>query len=623
MASRNSYDSSSIKILTDIEHIRTRKGVYIGDALDPRQLIYEAIDNAVDEVQAGYSDELVVTVDTEENRYSVRDFGRGIPHGLKRLDNGELMETVEVIFTKSNSGGKFDNSSYMKSIGTNGLGTTIINALSKELLVISHRDGRSVILRASNGEVESVDYSISDKKGTLVSFIPDESMFRSKSIPISVIENRCKITSAMGYTARLVVDGEEHENVNANMFDLITEDEDVSTYCQFNIINVKSDNEEEMKVALRYTSDVTDRYFGYTNMLFNSIGGTHVHELSKVIIESWKEFLEKNKSMRPDTELRNSDFLVGLRAVCAVFILKPEYSSQTKEKLTVDKKYFSDLMSRFKAEFLKELQNDTNLAKSLLKRFEEYRISQNKLLARKEISSIIKINNDDPTSIRRRSIISKLKDCTSKSREKTELFITEGDSASGSLIRTRNKELQAVLSLRGRILNVTNMSPKDAIKSQEICNIANSVGCGIGSSCDSARSRYSKIIYVGDEDADGKGITNLVISAFVNLMADVVKSGMLYIARTPLYVYNIKGQTYGCNRIEDIPKGVRYTRIKGLGEFEDDQIKKFIMSEATRSIYQVTYPSDIKEFNHILGTSVGKSSLLKDLGIIVDIRRNI
>lgn len=616
------YSADNIKVLTDIQHIRLRKGMYVGDAIDPRQSIVEAIDNAVDEVQAGYSSELVVLVDTENNSYSVRDYGRGIPHGKKKLDTGEEKEILEVLLTKSNSGGKYDNKSYNHAAGLHGLGLTIINALSEKVHAETHRDGRVVSIDTDHGEVVNLSYDKSNEpNGTFISFIPDETIYKSKVIPIELIKNRCKITSAMGYKARLIIDGVEQEDVNATMFDLISEeDSSISVYQQFNIIRVETDN-DEMKVAIRYTSDTTERYFGYTNMLYNSIGGTHVQELSKAIIAAWKEFLEKNKKMKPETELRNSDYLLGIRAVCAVFIMKPEYSSQTKERLTVDKKYLAGLMNKFKSEFMNLLSSDIKMATALLKRFEEYRISQNKLLARKEISSIIKINNDDPNNIRRRSISDKLKDCTSRNREGTEILVCEGDSAASPIVRVRDKTTQAVLSLRGRILNVTNMQPKDAIKSQEICNLANSFGCGLGSVCDASKSRYSRAVYISDPDPDGYAITNLVLSVFVNMLPDIVRSGMLYLAKIPLYIYYDKsGVIHGCDNISDIPIGMKYARIKGLGELDDPEVAALITNRESRQLYQVSYPSDLKEFNYVMGTSIGKSSLLKDLGVLIDVR---
>ena len=613
------YTSESIKVLSAIEHIKTRKGMYIGDASDARQLLSEVVDNAIDEVQAGFSDELIVTIDTKTNRYTVRDFGRGIPHGMKTLDNGVQKEVLEVLLTVSNSGGKFDNSSYNYSAGLNGLGITITNALSKEIVITSYRKGKYVKATAHSSDKVDIEYgTTTERDGTEVTFIPDKQHFKHEKIPVEFILDRCKVASALGFRARLIVDGVE-QKTDASMFDLIKEENTtLSTYVNVQPIEVIATTAEKMKVAVRYTSDTTDRYFGYTNLLSNYLGGTHVQELSRTIVTAWKEFIEGHKNLKPAVELHNNDFLIGLRGVCAVFIANAEFSSQTKEKLVVNKKYFEELMGLYKSQFIRYLEDNIVIAQQLIKRFEEYRIAQNNLLSRKEISSLIKVNNDGEDNIRRRSIVSKLVECTSRKRKDTELFIVEGDSAKGPFLFTRNKELQAVLPLRGKILNITNKSIKEAVKNSEICDIANAMGCGIGAACDASKSRYERIVISADADPDGLQINCLVLSVFINLFPDMVKQGRVYISMPPLYCWGDSPKNYGwCNKVEDIPKTVKeVTRFKGLGEMENSQLKYFLVDPTTRNTLQVQYPSDVDEFNRILGSSEGKRDLLTDLGII-------
>lgn len=614
------YTSDSIQVLSDLEHMKLRRGMYIGEGNDPRQLLSEVFDNAIDEVQAGFSDELVVHIDTKLNKYSVRDFGRGIPHGKKKLDNGQEKETLEILITKANSGGKFDNSSYNYSSGLNGLGLTITNALSNEIRLVSYRNGKVVEATAYGNDIVDISYETgsSEHNGTLVEFIPNPKMFHNKRIPIDFIKDRCRIASALGFRARLIVDNEEIKT-DASMFDLIKEDNDkISTYVSIQPIEVIATSAEKMKVALRYTSDTNDRYFGYTNLLSNYLGGTHVQELAKTVTACWIEFLDKHKNIRPAVDLHNSDYLVGLRGVCAVFIAHPEFSSQTKEKLVVNKKYFEELMSLFKARFLKYLEDNIVIAQQLIKRFEEYRIAQNNLLSRKEISSLIKVNNDGEDNIRRRSVVSKLVECTSRKRKDTELFIVEGDSAKGPFLFTRNQELQAVLPLRGKILNITNKTVKEAVKNSEICDIANAMGCGIGPACDASKSRYERVILASDADPDGEQITCLVLSVFINLFPDMVKQGRVYVSLPPLYCWGDNPKNYGwCNRVEDIPKTAKnVVRFKGLGEMENSQLKHFLVDPATRNTLKVEFPADIEEFNRILGSSEGKRDLLTELGII-------
>lgn len=612
------YNADSIKVLGDIQHIQSRRGMYIGDAIDPRHLLSEIIDNAIDEVQAGFSDELIVFVDTHENRYTVRDFGRGIPHGKKMMENGEEKEILEVLLTKSHSGGKFDNSSYNYSSGLNGLGMTITNALSNEMIIISHRDKKYVRAEVHGTNDVKLDYGkSSEQRGTEVSFIPNKEFFECDVIPTDFIKNRCKIASALGYKARLIINGKE-EKIESSIFDLMKE-EKVSTYTQISPIEVIALNGEKMKVAIKYTSETNDKYWGFTNLLYNSMGGTHINELSKSICSVWEELIDKNKNLRPSVELHKTDYLVGLRGVCAVFISKPEFSSQTKEKLVNNRKYFDELMDLFKKQLMKYLKQNIDIANQLIKRFEEYRVAQNTLLNRKEISSLIKVNNDSDDNVRRRSIVSKLVECTSKKKQGTEMFIVEGDSAKGPFMYTRNVETQAILPLRGKILNITCKTVKEAVQNKEICDIANSIGCGIGPGCDANKSRYERIIISADADEDGKQIACLVLSVFVNLFPDMVRQGKVFLSVPPLYCWGSSEKDFGwCNNIEDIPKNVKNLhRFKGLGEMQNSQLKHFLVNPKTRRLIQVEYPSDIDLFNKILGTSEGKNELMRELGVIV------
>ena len=237
------------------------------------------------------------------------------------------------------------------------------------------------------------------------------------------------------------------------------------------------------------------------------------------------------------------------------------------------------------------------------------------MLARKDIASVIKINEDSSDSIRRRSIVSKLRDCLSKKKEGSEMFIVEGNSAMSPFLLTRDKQTQAVLPLRGKILNITNREVKDALKNSEICDIANAIGAGIGSMCDPSKARYERVIISADSDPDGSQITCLVLSVFVNLFPDLIKAGMVYFTLPPLYTwYDKVNKIYtGCMKPEDIPKGIKANRIKGLGELDDDEMHDFLINPATRNLVQVEYPSDIDKFNRILGSSAGKSELMIEL----------
>lgn len=265
------YNENNIQVLSDIDHIKLRRGMYIGEAETAFQLFSEILDNSLDELGEGHGEEIKVIIDTKLNKYTIVDQGRGIPIGIKTLETGEKKEILEVICTKANSSGKFNTNSYKYSAGINGLGITITNALSEYFEITTMRDGKAVTFKAKFGEKESLDYfdMPKEKHGVATSFIPDPEMFKHKKIPIEKIMDRCRVASALGYRVRLAVDGEELDT-NATIYDLITEpDETITTYKELPVIVTENENKELMKVAIRYTSDTHDRYFGYTNMLTN------------------------------------------------------------------------------------------------------------------------------------------------------------------------------------------------------------------------------------------------------------------------------------------------------------------------------------------------------------------
>lgn len=608
-----SYTEKNIQVLNDIEHIRLRRGMYIGDASNPHHLFSEAFDNAKDEYQAGYGTTIKIIVDTSKNQYTIIDNGRGIPIGKKTLDSGEDEEIIKILCTKSNSGGKFDSSSYLISAGLHGLGNTLINALSSKMVCITERDGKKVTYDAHK---DKLTYGTSKKHGTTISFVPNKKYFDDAIIPLDFIINSARTANAFGIKTTLCVD-KQNVDVKSTMDDLFPmETKDISVYHQYPIIYSSTDKlKERIVVYMKYTSDTKDKYYGYTNLLYNSSGGTHVNFISKVITEAWEEYIKKEK-IKVDVELHQSDYLVGLRCICACFITNPEFSSQTKERLSVNKNYFDGMKTSIKNRIVKTLQANQKQSKALIKRFEEYRSAQNKLLSRKQISSLIIINEDKPDKIRRRSNVPGLIECLQTKRDNTDLYLVEGLSAIGPITRTRNKNLQAGLPLRGKLMNVAGISIKKALNSEVIRNITNACGCGIGPLCDASKRRYDKIIIASDSDSDGCHIQNLVLSTFVNLLPDMVKEGCVYIVLPPLYGWSDKKGKHYTNNLKDIPKNIRYTRYKGLGEMNDDEYEYCLMNPKTRTLVQVEYPNDIDEFNRILGSASGKRNILEELKLI-------
>lgn len=613
-----SYESSDVKVLSDLVHMRKRPGMYIGSTENPNHLSKEAIDNSLDESQNGYCKRIVVSADTKQCVYTVYDEGRGIPIGITRYEYNGIpieMETLKVLTTVGKAGGKFDNTNYKISGGLHGVGLKCITALSKWAIFETRRDGKLVRAYMKDGDFDKLEYEDTDlPNGTKVQFQADPEIFEDISIPVDRLFEFTNIAKAFGHPMELVVDEEEQELPASTLFDLIpNQDDGTSEYSRFEI-KTGDPLGEHFHVAVMYTSDTVSKSYGYVNLVPTRHGGTHIRAYERAIEEVWSEFYSES-----EIELKPYDCRLGLRSVVALFIEEPSFLGQTKDKLNTSSKDFQHLIDDFKKEFRQYLIDNPKTRQALLKRFEEYRAHQNSLLARKEIMSLIKINEplDASGKVRRRSVVPGLMECKQSSREGTECHFVEGDSAGGGLGRARDKNTQAILPLGGKIKNVTNLSVNDALKSQEVRDIVNSVGAGVGENVDPNKARYEDFFIDCDADPDGKHITALLISVFVNLLGPLVKEGMVHIVHAPLYGYDEGKKRKYTNDFNRVPKNAKnFTRYKGLGEYDDHELKETILSKENRIVTTLEYPSDLELFNKILGTSKGRSDLLTELGIL-------
>lgn len=629
------YNSDSIKILSDIEHIRLRSGMYIGDNSNTIPLFNEAIDNSIDEVMAGYSDSLVVdcVVDDKQATYTIKDTGRGIPTGIKEV-NGQEIPILEAIITKANSGGKFNNSAYLNSIGLNGVGACCINALSDSMYIYSINNGVVGEIKTKDGVVVSpVEYKkTKEKSGTITSFTVSKNnkYFDDFIVPYDYIIHKLNTYQAFGIKGiKFIYNGEdrtESEITATSPFDLHKHPMDNGENAIIGDVVVTNSKQEKLRLSFNYIagSSTSYKFNGYTNYLYNKDGGGHIMAAQDALVKAFNMFCEKRNITIPSTMA--SDYFIGLNAIVSCNIIEKAFASQTKDKLITGtgttRNYFNELVDLLAVAINEQVfDKHVGIVKAIVQRIADYRKERENRKELKGLSQYITINQSTGSTVRRCSVYEKLTECSSKNRDECECYMTEGDSASGGLIRTRNRKTTAVLPLRGKIKNVVGCSVTDALKNKEIAGIISSIGAGILDKCDDEKRRYNDIIYAGDADVDGAHITNLVVALFVTMMPDIVKSGHLKLVLSPLYGYKDKnGEWQGAFKFEDMPKDIQksgnFERYKGLGSLDDEQVKEFLLNKNKRKLVTVNYPSNLEEFNHIMSTSEGRRSLLTDLGIL-------
>lgn len=627
----DNYNADSIRILSDLDHIRLNPAMYIGELDTPHHLLQECIDNALDETINGFSDGFEVYIANNGNvTYRVVDHGRGIPYGTKEV-NGKEISILEALTTKSNSGGKFDSKSYLNSTGLHGLGLKCVNALSDNLTIISVNSGYKGHLECFEGEpVDPVVYKTTkEKSGTSIGFTikKDNKYFENNEVPLQTIIDKLNTYQAFGIkNIKLIYNNEEIELTANSPFDLHKHPMDNNKYALKGDIEVINSDSEKLRLAFDYIDGTSTSYKfnGYTNYLYNKDGGGHILAAQDALIKAFNIFCEKRNITSPSTMA--SDYFIGLNAIVSCNIIHKAFASQTKDKLITGtgttRDYFSELVEKLAVAINEQIfEKNVGITKALIQRIADYRKERENRKELKGLSQYITINQSEGNIVRRGSVYRKLTECTSKNRDECELIVTEGDSASGAIQRKRNKSVTAVLPLRGKILNVTKVPVAKALKSEVIAGIISTIGTGILDKCNINRIRYKDIYYCADPDDEGKVIINMVIALFVNLMPEVVKQGRLHIVVPPYYIYKDKnGVEQGVNSFDDIPKYAvdkgNFDRIKGLGSLTDEEVEKFLLNKDYRKFITVKYPDNLDEFNRVCSTIEGKRELLEGMGML-------
>jgi len=555
---KHAYDESKIKTLSSLEHIRTRTGMYIGRTGTGAHyddgiyiLLKEVIDNAVDEFIMGHGKKIEITI--EEDTVNVRDYGRGIPLG-------KVIDCVSRI----NTGAKYNDDVFQFSVGLNGVGTKAVNALSNYFVVRSHREGKFVEARFERGilEAEEKGAAKNEEDGTFVSFSPDPEIFKSFTFKADHIERRLRFYAYLNAGLTLIFNGQKVVS-QGGLLDLIADESEFEkVYAPFHY------RDKMLEIAFTHTNRFSEDYYSFVNGQFTSDGGTH--------LSAFREGLLKGINEYADGKFDGDDVREGILGAVAVRLKEPVFESQTKNKLG-NTELRSDLVAQVKHVVLEQLHRNKPEAARLIEKITE----SQKL--RKELNSVKKLARERSKAVAVR--VPQLKDCKKHynkpkgTNPDTMIFITEGQSAAGSLVSCRDVNTQAIFTLKGKPVNVWDLKRDALYKNVEMFNLMKSLQ--IEESIENLR--YGHVVLATDADVDGLHIRNLMITVFMRFFEKVVEDGHLKILETPLFRVRNKKETIYCysekerdTALEKLGRGVEVTRFKGLGEISPGEFKGFI-----------------------------------------------
>jgi len=582
------YDHNSIKVLSEIEHLRQNSGMYIGESVNPNHLLYEVLDNSLDEANAKHASLIGVFIDTKEHICTISDNGRGIPI------TGNVVQTIA---TKLFSGGKFakgtEGSAYGIAAGLHGIGLVAVTALSVWVEFIVYRDNKKATYRFENAKLvkqETIDFPSDTRPfSTQVSFKPDKKYFDSVNFDLKPLRERMSIASiGIPHLKLILMEDEKKEIINCGIDqyfkDNILDGEDKNVTPFFTLTKKVKDEDIVIKIAWDMNNGSAVKFQGAVNLL--SVNqGTHINRTVTLLRDIFVKYAKKEK-----LTFQPQDCLVGLRFIVMISLYTPEYSSQTKEKLTTNKAKLDHLYDGLDIQLEQILDKVPEVKAMLLGFFESYRkglsASKNIIKGSKEVSRFNQV------------IDSKLKDCSTHTIEHSELFITEGNSAAGGLVQCRNPKFHAILGLRGKIPNMA-VAKKDFLKNKEIVEIVNALGTGIEPDFDFEHVRYGKIIFATDADADGSHITSLLMVMFLKLVPTLLKDGAkVYRAVMPLYGSSKAGKFNPFYSEEELNKfkienpNAKIQRYKGLGEMDPFELKICLLDKDTRHLELIEFPED-------------------------------
>ena len=624
---KNQYSADSIQALEGMEHVRKRPSMYIGDigSRGLHHLVYEVVDNSIDEAMAGYCSLISLEIN-EDYSLTVEDNGRGIPVGMHKKEG---VSALEVVMTKIGAGGKFDKDSYKVSGGLHGVGVSCVNALSELLIAKVYRDGKEYEQSYSKGKANSPVKEIgkSDKRGTLVTFTPDKEIFKEVTeFDYEILSNRMRELSFLNKGLTIsITDNRKKDKEGNPLSETFLSKEGLSEFIKYldesrepiinNIIKMEGEkNGIPVEVAMVYNSSFSENLHSYVNNINTHEGGTHLSGFRRGLTNTLKKYADSSGlTDKLKFDISGDDFREGLTAVISVKVAEPQFEGQTKTKLGNREvsSAVSQSVSQMLEDYLEENPDDSKI------------IVQKIILAAQARNAA----KNAREMIQRKTVMTggglpgKLSDCSETDPSKCEVFLVEGDSAGGTAKQGRDRVFQAILPLRGKILNVEKAQQHRVFENEEIRNIYTALGVSVGTEEDSKalnteKLRYHKIIIMCDADVDGSHISTLILTFFFRYMKELVEGGNIYIATPPLYLVK-KGnkKVYAWNDKErdnfakDLGSGVSIQRYKGLGEMNADQLWDTTMNPDTRTLRQISLNFDNSQeaerwFSTLMGDDV-------------------
>jgi DNA gyrase subunit B len=606
------YNAESIKVLEGLEGVRKRPAMYIGstgkDGL--HHLVYEAVDNSVDEALGGFCKNIYVTLN-KDGSATIDDDGRGIP-----VENHPIYKVpaVQIALTKLHAGGKFDKKSYMISGGLHGVGISCVNALSKKFIVEIKRDGNIYRQEYSRGEpktkLETIGKCSPGDTGTKVTFWPDEEIFSTVDFDYKVLEVRFREIAFLNSGLKIILNDEEKNKkeeflATGGLIEFVKWMNKSKEVLHKPVYFKREMDHTVIEVSIQYNVGYQENIFGFVNTINTVEGGTHVFGFKTALTRVINDYA-KRKGILKNENFSGEDVREGLTAIISIKIPEPQFEGQTKTKLgnSEIKGWVDSIVTSALSEFFEE---NPAVAKKIVSKAEA---ASKARLAAKRAKELVRRKNVFSLG----GLPGKLADCSSKKSEDTELYIVEGESAGGSAKMARDKETQAILPLRGKILNVEKSNPIKSLSSEEIANLITAIGTGVGEQFDAEKLRYKKIIVMSDADVDGEHIKTLLLTLFFRFMPKLIENGNIYVALPPLFRIR-KNKDYYVYSEEELKKMLEkletkegnVTRFKGLGEMSATQLWETTMNPKTRKIKKIFVDDAVEAdatFSMLMGDDV-------------------